>query len=87
MNELVVQGSPSGDGKPYIEVPHRAAGKPMMMLSDTPRMRSVFPYADASKSWSVVFSKEASIKTLSFILATPKRVIPRISPCDDYISI
>ena len=61
-------------------VPHLAAGFPMMMLSDTPSMLSVLPYADASNRWSVVFSNDASISTLSFILATPNRVMPRISP-------
>jgi hypothetical protein len=34
----------------------------------------------ASKRWSVVFSKDASMSTLSRILATPKRVMPNISP-------
>jgi hypothetical protein len=52
----------------------------MMMLSETPAMLSVFPKAAASKRWSVVFSNEASMSTLSFILATPNRVIPRTSP-------
>lgn len=32
----------------YIDVPHIAAGFPMMMLSETPAMLSVFPYAAAS---------------------------------------
>ena len=53
----------------------------MMMLSDTPAMLSFLPNAEASKRWSVVFSNEASMSTLSFIFATPKRVIPRTSPC------
>lgn len=66
---------------PYIDVPVFAAGLPMMILSDTPAIKSVFPYADASKRWSVVFSKEANIRTLSFIFATPNRVIPKTSPC------
>ena len=65
---------------PYIDVPQLAAGLPMMMLSDTPAMLSLFPKADASKRWSVVFSNDASISTLSFIFATPKRVIPNTSP-------
>jgi hypothetical protein len=65
---------------PYIDVPQFAAGFPMMMLSDTPAMLSLFPYADASKRWSVVFSNDASISTLSFILATPNRVMPSTSP-------
>ena len=64
----------------HIEVPVIAAGLPIMILSDTPAMASVFPKADASNKWSVVFSKDASIRTLSFILATPNRVIPRTSP-------
>ena len=34
----------------------------------------------ASNRWSVVFSNEANINTLSRIFATPKRVIPNISP-------
>ena len=52
----------------------------MMILSETPAILSVFPNADASNKWSVVFSKDANIRTLSFIFATPKRVIPRTSP-------
>ncbi len=52
----------------------------MMILSETPAMLSVFPKAEASKRWSVVFSNDANMRTLSFILATPKRVIPRTSP-------
>ena len=64
----------------YIEVPVFAAGFPIIILSDTPAILSVFPSAEASNKWSVVFSKEASMRTLSFILATPKRVIPRTSP-------
>lgn len=52
----------------------------MMILSDTPAMSSVFPNTDASKRWSVVFSNDANIRTLSFIFATPNRVIPRTSP-------
>ena len=57
-----------------------AAGLPIIMLSETPAMLSFFPKAEASKRWSVVFSNEASMSTLSFILATPKRVIPSTSP-------
>ena len=53
----------------------------MMMLSETPAMASVLPYAEASNKWSVVFSKDANMRTLSFIFATPNRVIPRTSPC------
>ena len=64
----------------YIEVPVIAAGLPMMILSETPAILSVFPNADASNRWSVVFSNDANIRTLSFIFATPKRVIPRTSP-------
>ena len=64
----------------HMEVPVIAAGLPMMILSDTPAMASVLPNADASNKWSVVFSKDASINTLSFILATPKRVMPSTSP-------
>jgi hypothetical protein len=64
----------------YIEVPQFAAALPMIILSDTPAILSFFPKAAASNKWSVVFSKEASIRTLSFIFATPKRVIPRTSP-------
>lgn len=52
----------------------------MIILSDTPRILSFFPYAEASKRWSVVFSNDASMRTLSFIFATPNRVMPRISP-------
>ena len=63
-----------------MEVPQFAAGFPMMILSETPAILSVLPYADASNRWSVVFSNEASIRTLSFIFATPKRVMPRTSP-------
>ena len=63
-----------------MDVPVMAAGLPMMILSDTPAIESVLPNAEASNKWSVVFSKDASIRTLSFILATPKRVIPRTSP-------
>jgi len=64
----------------HIEVPQLAAGFPMMILSDTPAMLSFFPKAEASNRWSVVFSNDASIKTLSFIFATPNRVIPSTSP-------
>lgn len=32
----------------HIDVPQFAAGLPMMILSDTPRMLSVLPYAEAS---------------------------------------
>ena len=53
----------------------------MMILSETPAILSFFPNAEASNRWSVVFSKDANIRTLSFILATPKRVIPKTSPC------
>jgi len=62
------------------DVPQLEAGFPMMMLSETPETPSVFPTADASKRWSVVFSNDASISTLSFILATPNLVIPSTSP-------
>lgn len=65
----------------YIEVPQFAAALPIIILSDTPAILSFFPKAAASNKWSVVFSNEASIRTLSFIFATPKRVIPRTSPC------
>jgi hypothetical protein len=64
----------------HIDVPQFAAGFPMMILSDTPAILSFFPNAEASNRWSVVFSNEASMSTLSFIFATPKRVIPRTSP-------
>lgn len=64
----------------HIEVPHCDAGFPIMILSDTPVMPSFFPNAAASNRWSVVFSNEASMSTLSFILATPNRVIPKTSP-------
>lgn len=62
------------------DVPQLEAGFPMIILSETPEMPSVFPTADASKRWSVVFSNDASISTLSFILATPNLVIPNTSP-------
>jgi len=32
----------------HIEVPHIAAGLPIIILSDTPEILSFFPYADAS---------------------------------------
>ena len=64
----------------YIDVPQLAAGLPMIILSETPAILSLFPNADASKRWSVVFSNDASISTLSFIFATPNRVIPSTSP-------
>lgn len=64
----------------HKDVPQFAAGLPIIILSETPAMLSFFPYAEASNRWSVVFSKEASINTLSFILATPNLVIPRTSP-------
>lgn len=75
------KGKPTmGDQSTYMDVPVFAAGLPMMMLSETPAMLSVLPRADASNKWSVVFSNEASIRTLSFIFATPNRVIPNTSP-------
>lgn len=43
-------------------------------------MRTEFPCRAASKRWSVVFSKLASMNVDDFIFAMPKRVIPRISP-------
>mmetsp|Transcript_30816 Transcript_30816/g.68037 ORF Transcript_30816/g.68037 Transcript_30816/m.68037 type:complete len:215 (+) Transcript_30816:97-741(+) len=55
-------------------------GTPIMMHSDTPTMESWRECTAASNRWSVVFSKEASISTDSFILATPKRVMPNTSP-------
>ena len=58
-----------------------AMGMPMMMASLTPSIASVRPCSAASNRWSVVFSKEASMSTLSFILAMPKRVMPSTSPC------
>ena len=64
----------------YSDVPQLDAGFPMIMLSETPEIPSVFPTADASKRWSVVFSNDASIRTLSFILVTPNLVIPNTSP-------
>ena len=64
----------------HSDVPQLEAGFPIIMLSETPEISSVLPMADASKRWSVVFSKDASINTLSFIFATPNRVIPRTSP-------
>ena len=66
--------------KTHNDVPQFAAGFPIMMLSETPAMLSILPKADASNKWSVVFSKDASIRTLSFIFATPNRVIPSTSP-------
>mmetsp|Transcript_10484 Transcript_10484/g.29328 ORF Transcript_10484/g.29328 Transcript_10484/m.29328 type:complete len:298 (+) Transcript_10484:80-973(+) len=55
-------------------------GIPMMMHSLTPSMVSVRPCSAASNRWSVVFSNDASISTLSFIFAMPNRVIPSTSP-------
>ena len=63
-----------------MDVPVIAAGLPMMMLSETPAILSVLPYADASNKWSVVFSNDANMSTLSFIFATPNRVMPNTSP-------
>lgn len=72
----------------HKDVPQFVAGLPIMILSDTPAILSLFPYAAASNKWSVVFSKLANINTLSFIFATPNRVIPRISPyCPKPVSI
>lgn len=34
--------------KPYIDVPHMAAGLPIMILSETPAISSLFPKAEAS---------------------------------------
>jgi hypothetical protein len=65
-----------------MEVPQLVAGLPRMMLSDTPRTESLFPNAEASNRWSVVFSKDANMRTLSFIFETPNRVIPRTCPCE-----
>jgi hypothetical protein len=69
-----------GFASAHMEVPQFAAGFPMIMLSETPAMLSFLPNAEASNRWSVVFSNEASISTLSFIFATPNRVIPNTSP-------
>lgn len=69
-----------GQNRTHSDVPQLEAGFPMMMLSETPEMPSVLPIADASKRWSVVFSNDASINTLSFIFATPNLVIPSTSP-------
>ena len=66
-----------------MDVPVIAAGLPIMMLSETPAMLSVLPYADASNRWSVVFSNDANISTLSFIFATPNRVMPNTSPYEE----
>jgi hypothetical protein len=65
-----------------MEVPQLVAGLPRMILSDTPRTASLFPNAEASNRWSVVFSKDANMRTLSFIFDTPNRVIPRTCPCE-----
>ena len=70
----------------YSEVPNLADGLPMIIASDTPVIASFLPTAAASNRWSVVFSKDASISTLSFIFATPKRVMPRTSPFRKIIS-
>ena len=48
-----------------------------------PQTESFCPKYAASKRWSAVFSKEASMRTLSFILAKPNLVIPSISPWMD----
>ena len=56
-------------------------GIPIIIHSLTPSIWSSRPWTAASKRWSVVFSKDANMSTLSFILAIPKRVIPRTSPC------
>jgi hypothetical protein len=46
-----------------------------------PLISSARPRSAASNKWSVVFSNDASMSTLSFILAMPKRVMPSTSPC------
>lgn len=58
----------------------RRARRTRMMHSDTPWIGSRRALKDALKRWSVVFSNDASMSTESFILATPKRVIPSTSP-------
>ena len=78
----LVSDEPNGQEQncAHSDVPQLEAGFPMMMLSETPKIPSVLPTADASKRWSVVFSNDANINTLSFILATPNLVIPSTSP-------
>jgi len=60
----------------HMDVPQFAAGFPRMILSETPVILSCLPNAEASNKWSVVFSNDASMSTLSFIFETPNRVIP-----------
>ena len=48
LSEKDLSKSDSKYASAYIDVPHIAAGFPMMMLSETPAMLSVFPYAAAS---------------------------------------
>ena len=55
-------------------------GIPMIMHSLTPSTVSVLPCSAASNRWSVVFSNDASMRTLSFIFAMPNRVMPSTSP-------
>lgn len=46
----------------------------------TPVITSWRAWKEASNRMSAVFSKEANISTLWFILSMPCRVMPRISP-------
>lgn len=55
---------------PIQPVP-KAAGKPIMIDSETPAITSCWPWYAASNKWSAVFSNDASIRTDSFILARP----------------
>ena len=63
-----------------MDVPQFAAGFPRMILSETPVILSCLPNAEASNKWSVVFSNDASMRTLSFIFETPNRVMPSTWP-------
>ena len=58
-------------------------GTPIIIHSDTPTILSSRLCTAASKRWSVVFSNDANISTLSLIFATPNLVIPIDDNDDD----
>lgn len=64
-----------------------ATGMPIMMHSLTPSILSSFPFTEALKRWSDVFSNEANINTLLSIFWIPNLVIPRTTPCYNIIHI
>ena len=74
------RGEPISYALTHMDVPQFAAGFPRMILSETPVILSCLPNAEASNKWSVVFSNDASMSTLSFIFETPNRVIPSTWP-------